>query len=101
MRQQRLADALAAQRRADEQIFQIDAGAAAEGRKIDEPDREAGRLAVPFGDLAEQPRIVAEQRRVDVGFGGLDFVQQFFVFGEFANQATGQVPLHRDARGGW
>ena len=86
MRQQRLADALAALRRADEQVFQIDTGAAAEGRKIDEPDREAGRLAVPFRDLAEQPRIAAEQRGVDASFGCLDFVQQLLVFGEFANQ---------------
>ena len=61
-------------------------GAAAEGREIDEPDREADRLAVPFGDLAEQPRIGAEQRRVDVGLGRLHFVQQLFVFGEFANK---------------
>ena len=44
---------------------------------------------------------LAEQRRVDVGLGGFDFVQQLFVLGEFANQATGQVRLHRDARGGW
>jgi len=52
IRQQGLADALAALLGADKQIFQIDTGAAAEGRKIDEPDREAGRLAVPLGDLA-------------------------------------------------
>ncbi len=86
MRQQRLADALAAMRRANEQVFQVDAGPAAEGREIEEPDREAGRLALPFRDLAEQPRIAAEQRRIDVGFGGFDLVQQFLVFGEFANQ---------------
>ena len=85
MGQQRLADALAALRGPDEQVFQIDAGAAAEGRKIGEPDRKAGGLAAPFGDLAEQPRIAAEQRRTDVSFGGFDFVQQFLVFGEFAD----------------
>ena len=54
MNQQRLADTLAAQRRTDEQVFEIDSGTAAEGGKIDEPDREAGRLAVPLGDLAKQ-----------------------------------------------
>ena len=43
-------------------------------------------FAVPFRDLAEQPRIGAEQRRIDVSFGGFDFVEQFLVFGEFANQ---------------
>ena len=86
MHQQRLADTLAAQRRADEQVFQIDSGTAAEGGEIDEPDCEADRLAVPLGDLAKQPRIAAEQRRVDIGFGRLDFVQQLFIFGEFANK---------------
>jgi hypothetical protein len=88
--QQRLADALAALRRADEQVFQKDAGAAAEGRKIVEPDRHANRLAVPFRDLAKQPRVVAKQRGGDVGLAGLDFVQQLFVFGEFANQRQDQ-----------
>ena len=86
MHQQRLADTLAAQRGANEQIFQIDSGAAAEGREIDEPDREAYRLAVPFGDLAEQSWIGAEQRRIDVGLRRLHFVKQLFVFGEFANK---------------
>ena len=86
MCEQRLADALAALRRADEQVFQIDAGAPAEGRKIGEPDREAGGLAVPLGDLAEQPRMAAEQRLAEVSFGGFDFVEQFLVFGEFANK---------------
>jgi len=51
--QQRLADALAAIGRADEQVFEKDAGPAAEGREIGEPGREAGRLAVPGRDLAE------------------------------------------------
>ena len=30
--------------------------------------------------------LLAEQRRADHRFGGFDFVQQFLVFGEFANQ---------------
>jgi hypothetical protein len=47
MRHQRLTNAFTALCRANEKVLQIDAGAAAEGRKIDEPDREAGRLALP------------------------------------------------------
>src|SRR6266851_373791 len=90
MYQQCLADTLAAVRRTHEQVFQIDPGAAAEGRKIDEPDRETGRLALPFRDLAEQPWTAAEQRRADASFGGFDFVQQLFVLGEFANQRQNQ-----------
>ena len=90
MRQQRLADAVAALRWADEQVFQVNSGTAAEGREVDEPDCKAGGLTIPFRDFAEQPRLFAEQRRAEVSFGGLDFVRQLFVFGEFANQRQHQ-----------
>ena len=57
LRHQRLADAAAAECRPHEQILEIDAVPAAERREIEKPDREARRLAVPFGDVAEQPRL--------------------------------------------
>ena len=66
MRHQRLADAAAAECRPHEEVFEIDAVTAAEGREVEKPDREAGRLAVPFGDVAEQPRLRRKQRRGDL-----------------------------------
>src|SRR5438270_7076223 len=93
MREQRLADPLAAQRRANEEIFQIDARATRERRKIDEPDREAGRLAVPLRDLAEQLWMIGEQRFGDISLRGIDFVKQFLVFGEFADQRQNKAHL--------
>ena len=53
--QERLADARAAMLGRDEEILQIDAVAAAEGRIAVEPDRVADRLAVDLGDVAEGP----------------------------------------------
>ena len=79
-----------AQRRANEQVFQIDPGAAAEGRKVDEPERKAGRLVIPQRDFAEQPRIVAEQRRANIRLGGFEFVEQLLIFGEFAKQGQNE-----------
>ena len=90
MCQERLADALAALRGTDEQVFQIKPRAAAEGREIDEPGREAGRLAVPLGDLAKQPGMICKQRRLDQRFGCFHFVEQSFVFGKFANKRENQ-----------
>ncbi len=86
MDQERLADAFAALRRTNEQVLQINAGPAGEGRKIVKPDREADRLAGPFRDLAIQLRIVAEQRRIDHRLGRLDLVVEFLVLGELAYQ---------------
>lgn len=37
--------------------------------------------------------MTAEQRRVDVCFGGFDLVEQLFVFGEFANQSEDKSGL--------
>ena len=48
---------------------------------------------IPFRDLAEQTRIGAEQCVRDVRFGGVDFVQQFFVLGQFTNQRKNQCGL--------
>ena len=90
MRKQRLSDALAAIGRTDEQVFQIDAGAAAEGGEVVEPDGETDRRAVPLRDLAVQPRMIAKQRRRDRRLRRLDFVEQFLVVGEFADQGDNQ-----------
>src|SRR4051794_22885968 len=93
MRQERLADALAAQRRKDKQIFQIDTGPAAEGREVDEPGCKAGRIAIPFGDLAEQSRIVGEQRGVKISFGSFELAQQFLVLRKVAHQGEDKPGL--------
>ena len=69
-----------------EQVFQIDAGAPAEGGEIEEPEREADRLAVPFGEVAEHARLLAEQRRIDHRLGRLDLVGELLVFGKLAHE---------------
>src|SRR5690242_5168010 len=51
--EQRLADAVAAELRAHEQVFEIDAETSGEGRVIEKPHGKAGRLAIPLRDLAE------------------------------------------------
>ena len=54
--QQRLADPWRAEGRADEQVLEVDAVAAAEGREVVEPQRESGRLAVPFSAMSAKTR---------------------------------------------
>ncbi len=86
MNHQRLADALAAMLRPHEQVFEINAGTPAEGGEIQEPEREADRLAVPLGEVAEDARLFAEQRLVDIGLGRHRLVDELFVFGKFAHE---------------
>src|SRR5205085_9821809 len=93
MRKKRLADALAAKRRAHVQILEIEARAATEGREVEEPEREAGRLGVPLRDLAEQTRMLSEDRRRDVGLGRFDFMGELLVLRELAEQREDQSGL--------
>src|SRR5689334_8173086 len=91
MNHQRLADARAAMGRTQEQGLEKDAATAAKGGNVEKPDSKTNRLALPFRELAEQNRVVAKQRGVDVGFGGDEFVQQLFVVGEFAEEGQHQA----------
>ena len=49
--------------------------------------------AIPFGNVAEGLRILAEQRGLDLGLGRDDLVQQLLVFGEFADEGEHEPGL--------
>src|SRR5262249_9729773 len=87
---QRLANAAAAVRGLDEQVFQIKAVAAAEGGIIVEPEREARRRAVPEGEVAEHPRILSKEVAHHVGVACHDLMQEPFVFRKLAHEREDQ-----------
>ena len=93
MDEQRTADAAAAKGGPDVQVLEIDAVAAAERGEIREPHRKPGRCGVPFGDVAENARVFAEQRGLDHGLGGVDRSEHALVFGEFAHEGENESGL--------
>ena len=97
IRQQRTTDAVASHRRSHEQVFEIDAMAAAEGREAVEPEREARDDAVLLREIAEHTRRGAEQRRMQALGGGVHFMQQTLVVRELADQ---RQDLRNIRRGG-
>src|SRR5690606_39745052 len=82
--------ALAAQRRAHEQVLEIQAAAAEEGREVVEEQREARRLVVPFGDHHFRIRALAEKAFFQLGFGGDHLVGELLVLGELAYERKDQ-----------
>src|SRR5262245_59115322 len=78
---------------AHEQILKIDSGAAREGREVDEPHREAGRRAFPLGDVAEQPRLLAEQRSVNHRLGRFHLVTELFVLRKITDERHDEPPF--------
>src|SRR6185312_11901169 len=82
----RLADAATAEFRPHEDVLEIDSVTAAEGREVEKPDREAGRLAVPFGQVAIESRLRRKQRRGDLLRRGIDLVLQVLVVGKLADE---------------
>jgi hypothetical protein len=68
--------------RMHEQILQPDAVPAAEGGVGVEPDRKTRRLALPFGDVAEDARVRPEDRLGDLGLRRDDVIGQSLVSGE-------------------
>ena len=86
--QQRAADAVAALRGPHEQVFEIQARPADEGREVEEIQRETRRLAVPLGDQHVDHRDSAIRARAgNPPAVALASSQQLLVVGELAHQA--------------
>jgi hypothetical protein len=77
------------------EVFEIHPVPAAEGRKIQEPHRKARGLAVPFGDVAIQPRLRRKQRGRDLLRRRIDLALQVLVVGKLANQREDQRIIGR------
>src|SRR6185437_321833 len=60
-REQLPAEAVPAEARADEEVFEVDPVDAAPGREVQEPEGAPGRLAVDEGHVPEQRRRRAEE----------------------------------------
>src|SRR5580692_13037102 len=79
------------------QVFEKDARAAGEGGEIEEPDREADWLAIPFGDLAIDARMLGKQRGGNSGFGRLDLMRQLLILGQLADEREDQSGVLRNS----
>src|SRR5688572_29973785 len=91
MPQQRLADSLAAMLGLHEDVFQIDAVAAAKRREVQEPQRETDRSAVPFGKIAKDARLPGEERVRNHRGRRIDIGAQALIVGERANEREHDV----------
>src|SRR5579864_5213468 len=74
-------------RRIDKQILEVDSGAREESGEVVKEEREAYRLIAQVGENDFGKRAWAKQSAAQLLFGRHHLVQQFLVFGEFADEA--------------
>ena len=84
--EQGLADALAAKGRLDEDVFEVDSGAAHPGGVIEEKEGKTGGMAVVLGDEAAEERLRAKTIPEQTFRSSLDRVRGALIRGQGADE---------------
>jgi hypothetical protein len=93
--QQRLADALAALLRLDEEVLEIEARPGEEGREVGEEERERDDAAGALGDHGLDHGLGAEQMQRELVGRDLEQMRQALEFGKAADQDDDGIDVAR------